>query len=75
MGGQLTETDLETELVRLDALITGVTASAVPSYTIDGINVDRTAYLSQLRALREQTLERLRNTPCAEDVQISFVDE
>lgn len=71
----MSESELETEIDRVEALITTATTSVAPTYQIDGIRVERSAYIDRLEMLLERLYKRLGRMPFAGQAVVDFVDE
>lgn len=75
MGTPMNEAELEVEVRRVEDLITTVTTTPQPSYSVDGVRYDHAGYLKVLMALRDSLYNRLQSLPFAAESVIEFVDE
>ena len=69
------EAELEAEVERLSALIVTVTTTPKPSYMVDGVMMQWTAYLAMLNTMRSSVMDQLRAVPTVVETQVDFIDE
>jgi hypothetical protein len=71
----LTETELETEIDRINTLIQSITANPKPTYQVDGVRMEYTALLKALMEYRTQLKRELSQEPFVAFSVIEFADE